>query len=91
MKPRIDNWMWTCPAIALLLAAAILWIWGLSWPSAIMASLLLACPLVLVWGATQLRRSDRFPVGVRPQTEGTTMGWAAPIYDWYCPKLGAAF
>jgi SAM-dependent methyltransferase len=88
MKPRIDNWMWTCPAIALVLAAAILWIWVLSWPSAIMASLLLACPLVLVWGAMQLRRSDRFPAAARPQTEGTTMGWAAPIYDWYCPRLG---
>lgn len=88
MKPRIDNWLWACPAVALALAAAILWLWGLTWPSAIVAAVLLACPLVLVWGAIQLRRTDAFPLAPRPATQGMTMGWAAPIYDWYCPRLG---
>lgn len=88
MKPRIDNWLWACPALALALAAAILWLWGLTWPSAIVAAVLLACPLVLVWGAIQLRRTDAFPLAPRPATQGMTMGWAAPIYDWYCPRLG---
>ena len=93
MKPHLDNWLWACPAVALALAAAILWRWGLSWPSAIVAAVLLACPLVLVWGAIQLQRTDAFPADPRPATAGMTMGWAAPIYDWYCPRLGlgAAF
>lgn len=88
MKPRLDNWLWACPAVALALAAAVLWRWGLSWPSALVAAVLLACPAVLVWGALRLRRAEAFPIGPPPRTEGVTMGWAAPVYDWYCPKLG---
>lgn len=88
MNRWIDNWMWICPALAIAMAAAILWLWGLTWPSAVLVAILLTCPALFVWAALQLRRSSDFPPGHAPRTAGTTMGWAAPIYDWYCPKLG---
>lgn len=88
MKPRLDNWLWACPATAVLLAAATLWLWGLTWASAIVVALVLVFPAILVWGALQLRRTEGFPDVPRAPTRGMTMGLVAPIYDWYCPKLG---
>lgn len=80
--------MWICPALAIAMAAVILWLWGLTWQSAIVIAILLTCPALLVWGALQLRNSNAYPLGLAPHTTGMTMGWAAPIYDWYFPKLG---
>lgn len=88
MNRWIDDWMWICPALAIAMAAAILWLWGFTWPSAILIAILLTCPALLIWGALQLRRSNAYPPGPAPHTAGMTMGWAAPIYDWYFPKLG---
>lgn len=87
-RRSIDNWMWICPALAIGVAAVVLSQWGLTWPSATLVAVLLACPGVLVWGGLQLRQSGAFPLGPPPRTAGMTMGWAAPIYDWYFPKLG---
>lgn len=88
MKPPIDNWMWICPALAVTLAAVVLWRWGPGWPSAVVVALLLVCPPILVWAALRLRGTDAYPAETAPHTHGITLGWAAPIYDWYCPRLG---
>lgn len=88
MKGQLDRWIWLCPALAVLLAMLVLAGWGLTWTTAFIVSVLLVCPAILIWGALQLRRSPAFPLAGAPQTRGVTLGWAAPIYDWYCPRLG---
>lgn len=84
----MSRWLWLCPITALLLAAAVLWYWGLTPASAAIAALLLVCPALLVWGGLTLRRQPQFPSEAVPATRGMPLGWLAPVYDWYCPKLG---
>ena len=59
MSRRINDWLWLCPVMAIALAAAILWWWGLTTLGAFLAALVLVCPVVLLWGAWQSRRSRR--------------------------------
>lgn len=49
-----ERWLWLCPALSLLLAAVLLWSFGFTWWSALLAALLLACPAMLLWGAAQV-------------------------------------
>lgn len=84
----MNRWLWTCPLTALALAAAILVLWGWTPASAVIVALLLVCPALIVWGALMLRRRPQFPREPVPATRGMPLGWAAPVYDWYCPKLG---
>lgn len=88
MRLDLDRWMWICPLLAVLLAAIVLAGWGVNGWSALLVALLLACPAVLIWATVQLRRSTTFPRGGAPRTRGATMGWAAPFYEWYCPRIG---
>ena len=40
--PEFTNrWMWLCPALAVVIAAAVLWSFGFAWWSALLAALLL--------------------------------------------------
>lgn len=84
----MNRWLWLCPALAITLAAGVLAGWGFSWGSALLVGLLLVCPLLVLWGATAMRRLPDFPREPVPVTAGMTFGWVAPIYEWYCPKLG---
>lgn len=84
----MNRWLWLWPALAITLAAGVLTAWGLSWGTALLAVLLLVCPLPVLWGAVTLRRLPDFPREPLPVTAGMTFGWVAPIYEWYCPKLG---
>lgn len=55
------RWMsrnvWLCPILMISLAAAILMLFGSSFWRALLVALLLACPVVVVWGAIMERRS----------------------------------
>lgn len=84
----MSRWLWLCPPLVLTLAAGILWRWGLTPASAVVVALLLVCPALLLWGAVVLRSSPHYPSEPVPVTRGMPLGWAAPVYDWYCPKLG---
>jgi hypothetical protein len=57
--------MWLCPILAVVIAAAVLWSFGIAWWSALLAAVLLVCPALIVWGAVQValdeRRSRRRP------------------------------
>ncbi|WP_445504395.1 DUF6448 family protein [Microvirga sp. G4-2] len=53
------NHAWMCPALALLLAAAVLMLFGLSVWTALVAALLLACPAMVVWGLFAAARDSR--------------------------------
>jgi len=74
--------------VAALLAAGAWALWGWSAWSALFAVLMLGCWIMFVYSwflATRaLAALDETPV----ITRGMTMNWAAPVYDWYCPKLG---
>ena len=47
---------WLCPLLAIVLAAGIVAIFGLSWRNAAFAALLLVCPAVILWGVIVTRR-----------------------------------
>jgi hypothetical protein len=64
--PEFTNrWMWLCPILAVAIAAAVLWSFGLSWWSALLAAAMLVCPVLILLGAIQValdeRRSRRRP------------------------------
>lgn len=58
--PEVANrWLWLCPALAVLIAAAILWSFGFAWWGSLLAALLLVCPVLIVWGAMQAAIDER--------------------------------
>lgn len=60
LKSRfVDRWLWLCPALAVLLAACVLMLFGLTVWSALLAALLLVCPALILWGAFMVGRDER--------------------------------
>lgn len=53
-----SRWLWVCPPLAIALAAGVLWVWGLTWWTALLAALFLVCPAILLWGAFKLGKDD---------------------------------
>lgn len=51
-----DRWLWICPVISILLAALVLYWFGLTWWSAILMAVLLVCPATLLWGGALVAR-----------------------------------
>lgn len=73
----------------LLLAVAVLILFGLSVWTAILVSLLLACPVIILWGLKRVfGRQIELPTEPAPNTRGMLLEWIAPVYDFYCPKIG---
>jgi SAM-dependent methyltransferase len=85
-SPRTMSWI--CALVGAALAIAILMRWGVSWWTLTLAMIVLGCPTaaVYVWWLSQ--RMAASVNAVAPSTQGITMGWAAPIYETYCPLLG---
>jgi len=79
------RWGWLCPWLAILLAAGVFLLFGLTWWSALLAALLLVCPALILWGIYVVRPQPAEPSA---PTHGMTMNWAAPFYDVYCPAVG---
>jgi hypothetical protein len=51
---------WLCVFLAVLTAAAVLWVFGLDWLTALVAALiLLSCPIVLALALRESRRAER--------------------------------
>jgi membrane protein implicated in regulation of membrane protease activity len=64
--PQLPNqWLWLCPGLAVLVAACVLWVYGFSWWSALLAAAMLACPLLILWGVVQIARDERRQRAVR--------------------------
>lgn len=82
--------LWLCPPLMLLGAFLILVALGFSIRSAVLISLLIACPVIIFYGVIKTRALSEEPAA---KTKGLPLNWAAPFYDWYCPLigLGAAF
>lgn len=79
-----NRWAW-CPWLAILLAAGVFVLFGLSWWSALLAALLLVCPALMLWGLYVMRAQAGEPDA---PTDGMLMNWAAPFYDMYCSAVG---
>lgn len=54
-----DRWLWLCPVLSILLAAAVLMYFGFTFWGGLLAALLLVCPAMLVWGAIELWLDER--------------------------------
>lgn len=77
-----------CALIGVALVVAILARWGFSWWSLALAAIALGCPLSALYSWWLSQRMAASVDADVPHTSGMTMGWAAPIYDGYCPVIG---
>lgn len=85
----MHKFVWVGPILMLLLAVAVLMFFGLSAWTAILVTFLLACPVIILWGITKVfGRQKEIPLEPAPHTNGMLLEWIAPVYDWYCPKIG---
>lgn len=84
------NWVWLCPPLMLIAAAALMMSWGYSFWMSVLFALLIVCPVIILYGVVKVMRASKdFPLeGVLPKTKGMPLNWAAPFYDFYCPKIG---
>jgi protein-S-isoprenylcysteine O-methyltransferase Ste14 len=58
-----SRWGWLCPLLGLAMGAGVLYLWGLSLWTAILAALMLACPITILWGLMTLRRYPQLQPG----------------------------
>lgn len=58
-----NRWGWLCPLLGLVMAAGVLYLWGLSLWTAILAALMLVCPITILWGLMTLRRYPELQSG----------------------------
>ena len=49
MRAFLACGLWLCPTLSLLLAVAILVLLGVSWWTAVVAAVLLGCPVAVAW------------------------------------------
>lgn len=54
-----DRLLWLCPLAAVVVAAAILWLFGLTLWTALAAALLIGCPLAVAWALVTERITKR--------------------------------
>lgn len=73
----------------LVIATALFWLLGFTIFTAILLSLILVCPVIIIYGLIKvLRRPIELPLESIPHTRGMLLDWLSPIYDWCCPKVG---
>jgi ubiquinone/menaquinone biosynthesis C-methylase UbiE len=89
LHSHIRRWVWLCPFVMLGAAAGIFMLLGLSAWTALLATCLLVCPALLVWGALQVKRRQRpLLLDPIPGTRGVPLNWMAPFYDRLCKVVG---
>lgn len=88
MKPEFRLWAWICPPLAVAAVAWGLVVWGFALGTALLIALVLVCPALIIWGMIETGRGLELPGEPIPATQGMTLNWLAPVYDWYCPKIG---
>lgn len=65
---------WLCAAVATLLAAAILYWYGISAFSALIALVLLSCPIWVIWMSLRLSQQTRQEVQAAVESELESRG-----------------
>ncbi|HEY4708049.1 MAG TPA: class I SAM-dependent methyltransferase [Thermodesulfobacteriota bacterium] len=81
----MNRLLWLCPPLMLIGAFLVSLALGFSILSSILISLLIACPVIIIYGAVRTRTLSKEPPA---RTRGMPLNWAAPFYDAYCPKIG---
>lgn len=61
-----SRWGWLCPLLGLAMAAGVLYLWGFSLWTAILAALMLACPITILWGLVTFGRYSQVQAGKHP-------------------------
>src|SRR5574341_1765678 len=84
----MNRWIWICPPLAIIIVAWALVAWGFTVATALLISLILVCPVLVIWGVIESGRGLELPREPVPETRGMTLNWLAAVYDWYCPKIG---
>lgn len=56
MTSWLSRNLWLCPLAAIVVAAIVLVLFGMTWTTAIIAALLFVCPAILIWGFITVRR-----------------------------------
>ena len=88
LKQSVSPWVWLCPLASLSLAMGVGHFFGLSWWSALLIGMMLACPVTAVWAYLVGDRPLPIPLGPAPITRGTNFNWIAPWYDGWCSIFG---
>lgn len=57
LRQFINRWFWLCPFLAILVAAGILMVFGLTFWTGLLVAVLLVCPALMIWGGVTLRHS----------------------------------
>lgn len=52
----LSRWVWICPALGLILATLVFYLWGFTLWTSFVAALMLVCPGIMVWGLVTLRK-----------------------------------
>lgn len=77
-----------CVLVSLAFVAGVVLLLELSWWTPVLVLIGLACPLSALYSWWIGQQPLLLPDEAAPHTHGMTLNWAAPVYDWYCPKLG---
>lgn len=85
---RFRAWGWLCVLASLIAAIALLVLLEPTLWRALLVAVLLACPVVAVWGLITGVRPLPFPVGPVPATRGYPLDRIAPYYDLACRIVG---
>jgi hypothetical protein len=51
----IERWLWLCPVVGLAAGIALLWLFGLTWLSALGIAFLVSCPAMAIWTLREAR------------------------------------
>ncbi len=51
----LSQWVWICPALGLILATLVFYMWGFTLWTSFVAALMLVCPSIILWGLITLR------------------------------------
>lgn len=77
-----------CAIAMALFAFVVLRVWGVTPYTLLIALIALGCPAVMIYGGWLSRRALVVLDEPAVHTNGVTMNYAAPVYDFYCPLLG---
>lgn len=71
LETRFANrWLWLCPILAVVLAATVLMLFGFTFWGALLAALLLVCPVLILWGAIEVMVVERRERAARGKNAG---------------------
>ena len=85
---RARDYAWLCPIVSLLLAAATLLAFGLTWWNALILALLLGCVIAAAWALVFGRLPAEIASESVPETQGLTIEWMAAFYEPMCRLFG---